>query len=48
MKKKDSRGLSKNTATEISSAVLMRRFSSQKDKGRLIFEYFSNLGKHRS
>lgn len=31
-KKKDSSGLSKNTATEISSAVLMRRFLPKRTK----------------
>jgi len=44
----DSSGLSKNTATEISSAVLIRSIFSQKDKGKFIFEHFTNLGKHRS
>lgn len=46
--KKDSSCLSENTATEISSGILTRSIFSQKDKGKLIFEHLTNLGKHCS
>lgn len=38
----------KNTATEISSAVLMSSIFSHKDKGLFISEHFADLGKNCS
>lgn len=44
IKKKDSSGLSKITATRISSAVLMRRFLARRTKVNSFFEHFLHLG----